>query len=47
MGMLWYWNIWNVGKEKRFVYCCKFLGLKFLFIQRFFKINSLCRKMWS
>ncbi len=47
MGMLWYWNIWNVGKEKRFVYCCQFLGLKFLFIQRFFKINSLCRKIWS
>jgi len=41
MWMLWYWNMWNVGKEKRFVCCCKFLGLKFLFMRRFSKINSM------
>jgi len=38
--MLWYWTMWNVGKEKRFVCCCQFLGLKFLFMRRFSKINS-------
>jgi hypothetical protein len=44
MGMLWYWNMWNVGKDKRFVYCCQFLGLKFLFMRRFFKINSMQKR---
>jgi hypothetical protein len=30
--MLWYWNMWNVGKEKRFVCCCQFLGWVEVFV---------------